>query len=66
MLSHTTIIRNDLYFAFVDLYKAFDRVPRRVLWWALLSVGVEEWAVRVIQGMYANTRSQVRVNGQLS
>ena len=24
-----------LYFAFVDLEKAFDQVPRKVLWWAL-------------------------------
>ena len=55
-----------LYFSFVDLEKAFDRVPREVLWWALRSVGVEEWAVRVIQGMYANARSRVRVNGQCS
>ena len=55
-----------LYFAFVDLEKAFDRVPRQVLWWALRSLGVEEWAVRVIQGMYANARSRVRVNGLYS
>ena len=26
--------------------------------------GFEEWAVRVIQGMYSNARSHVRVNGQ--
>ena len=58
--------KKPLYFAFVDLEKAFDRVPREVLWWALRSLGVEEWAVRVIQGMYANARSRVRVNGQLS
>ena len=58
--------KKPLYFAFVDLEKAFDRVPRSVLWWALRSVGVEEWAVRVVQGMYANARSRVRVNGQLS
>ena len=54
------------YFAFVDLEKAFDRVPRKVLWWALRSVGVEEWSIRVIQGMYTNARSRVRVNGQYS
>ena len=55
-----------LYFAFVDLEKAFDRVPRKVLWWALRSLRVEECAVRVIQGMYSNARSRVRVNGQYS
>ena len=55
-----------LYFAFVDLEKAFDRVPRKVLWWALRSLGVEEWVIRVIQGMYANARSRVQVNGQYS
>ena len=27
---------------------------------------LEEWAVRVIQGMYDNARSRVRVKGQLS
>ena len=58
--------RKPLYLAFVDLEKAFDRVPRKVLWWAMRSLGVEEWAVRVVQGMYSNARSQVRVNGQHS
>ena len=51
-----------LYFAFVDLEKAFDHVPRSVLRWAFRSVGVEEWAVQVIQGMYSNARSRVRIN----
>ena len=54
------------YFAFVDLEKAFNRVPRKVLWWALRSLGVEELAVRVIQGMYTDVKSHVRVNGQYS
>ena len=55
-----------LYFAFVYLEKAFDRVPRKVRWWALRSLGVDEWAVRVIQGMYHNARSRVRVTDQYS
>ncbi|KAI8496011.1 hypothetical protein Bbelb_264270 [Branchiostoma belcheri] len=58
--------KKPLYFAFVDLEKAFDRVPREVLWWVLRSLGVEEWAVKVIQAMYTNARSRVRVNGQYS
>src|SRR4051812_41943525 len=35
--------QKELWMAFVDLEKAFDRVPREVLWWALRHVGVEEW-----------------------
>ena len=50
-----------LYMAFIDLEKAFDRVPRKVIWWALRKLGVEEWIVRLVQGMYANARSRVRV-----
>ena len=30
-----------LYFAFVSLEKAFDYVPRKILWWAMRSVGVD-------------------------
>ena len=29
------------YLAFVDLEKAFDRVPQKVTWWALRKLGVE-------------------------
>ena len=47
--------------AFVDLEKAFDRVPQKVIWWALRKLGVEEWIVQLVQGMYANARSRVHV-----
>ena len=47
--------------AFVDLEKAFDRVPQEVIWWALRKLGVEEWIVRLVQGMYANAQIRVHV-----
>ena len=54
-------IRN-LYFAFVDLEKAFDRVLRKILWWALRKVGIPEWMVCVVQIKHHNARSCVRIN----
>ena len=58
--------KKNLHFAFVDLEKAFDRVPRAVLWWAMRKLGTDEWIIRAVQAMYANARSSVRVNGQYS
>ena len=50
-----------LYFAFNELEKAFDQVPRKVIWWVMRKLGVEEWIVEFVQAMYNNTRSKVRV-----
>ena len=42
----------------------FQLVPRKV-WWSLRKLGVEEWVVKLVQGMYHNARSRVCVgNGQ--
>ena len=72
-LQEKFLTRNDLndknltlFFAFVDLEKAFDRVPRKVLWWAMRKVGVEEWIVHLVQAMYNNARSRVRVGSEYS
>jgi len=42
----------NLYFGFVDLEKAFDRVPREVIRWAMLKLGVEKWLVSAVMSMY--------------
>ena len=47
-----------LYMAFVDLEKAFDRVPRDVIWWAMRKLGIDEWLVRLVQSMYKDVRSR--------
>ena len=56
----------ELVLVFVDLEKAFDRVPRDVLWWALRSLRVDEWLVGVVLAMYEGAVAQVRVGGELS
>ena len=55
-----------LYMAFVDLEKAFDRVPRDVIWWAMRILGIDEWLVRLVQSMYKDVRSRVRVGSGYS
>ena len=55
-----------LYMAFIDLEKAFDRVPREVIWWSLRKLGVDEWLVRLVQSMYANVHSRARVGSGYS
>ena len=56
----------ELYIAFVDLEKAFDRVPRKVLWWTLRVVFVLKWLVKVVQAMHVGARSRKRINSSFS
>ena len=51
---------------FVDLEKAFDRVPRRVIEWALRVKKVEERLVKVVMEMYEGAKTRVRVANGLS
>ena len=52
---------NPLFVAFVDLEKAFDHVPRKIIWRAMRKLGVEEWLVRMVQVMYVGVKSMVKV-----
>lgn len=58
--------KRKLYFIFVDLEKAFDRVPREVVQWSMRKLLVEEWIVRVVMAMYDGSRTSVRVDGTQS
>ena len=51
----------DLYMVFVDLEKAFDRVPREVIWWSLRKKGVLEREIIAIMEMYTNIETSVKV-----
>ena len=47
-------------FGFVDLEKAFDRVPREVISWAMRKLGVEEWLVSAVMSMYTVSQKKTR------
>ena len=49
-----------LYYGFVDLEKASDRVPREVISWAMRKLGVEEWLVSAVMSMYIGAKTVVR------
>ena len=44
----------------MDLEKAFDRVPREVISWAMRKLGVEEWLVSAVMSMYSSAKTVVR------
>src|SRR2546425_5032911 len=54
--------QKEMWMAFLDLEKAFDRLPREVLWWALRDAGVEEWMVNVIKSLYEGFTTAVKRN----
>ena len=56
------IANKPLYMAFVYLRKkAFDCVHRDFIWLAMPTLGTDEWLVHLIQPMYKDVRSRVRV-----
>ena len=54
-----------LYICFVDIEKAFDRVPRKVLEWAMRKKGIPEVLVRSVMSLHEGAKITVRVDSEL-
>ena len=49
-----------LYMCFVDMEKAFDRVPRKVMEWATRKKGLSEVMARAVMSLYDGAKTGVR------
>ena len=56
----------DVYFAFLDLEKAYDRVDREALWKVLRIYGVGGSLLQAVKSMYADSKACVRVGSERS
>ena len=52
--------QRELHFVFVDLEKAYDRIPREELWYCMRKSGIMEKYVQLVQHMYEGSETVVR------
>ena len=55
-----------MYMCLVDLENTFDRVPRRVMKWAMRKKSLSEILVKAVMSLYEGAETKVRVGSSLS
>ena len=58
--------KKKMYYAFRDLEKELDRIPREVVRCALRKLGVDEWLIRTVMALYTVACTVVRTDAGLS
>mgnify|MGYP001800385825 CR=1 FL=1 len=58
--------KEKFYMCFDDLEKAFDRVLRKVLEWAMGKNSIPEVMVRAVMSFYEGKKTRVRIGLELS
>jgi hypothetical protein len=54
--------KKNLHIVFIDLEKAYDKIPRNVLWWVLKKYKVPAKYITLIKDMYDNIMTSVRTS----
>jgi hypothetical protein len=50
------------HMVFIDLEKAYDKVPRNIMWWVLQKHKVSTKCITLIKDMYDNVVTSIRIN----
>ncbi len=61
-----TMIKSDIFCAFIDFSKAFDKVERSILYDKLVLCGLSHNMLRMIINMYSKIRSKVKTSAGIS
>ena len=56
----------DTFACYIDFSKAYDRIPRSLLWYKLNKIGINGNILCALQALYSNVKCQVRVNECIS
>lgn len=66
MIEKTLKHNREAFICFIDMEKAFDRVPRDKIWELLRKRGVSSELIKAIQSIYKCTKNYIRAGSKLS
>lgn len=66
VINDRKISKLSTFVCFIDMRKAFDSVPRNLLWYKMLKAGIRGKFLTAIQSLYDDVKCSVKVNGRLT
>jgi hypothetical protein len=54
--------KKDLHMVFIDMEKAYDKMPKNIMWWALQKHKVSTKYITLIKYMYDNVVTNVQTS----